>query len=186
MSIVLSSCLFPLCFSWTRMWWRPRSVLTCWLPTWHTTLWGRGWVIFGFVSFQIQILRTLSECNNTEICWFIKTTTEYKLDIMHNFSTIVSGSDSSPCSIVTLSNSVLQVPFREAHGLSGKAVFTAESKNIALNQLTVEDLSAIRWLLCYIIKCLTYSCCGSSFSHLVSLDRLISSFFPLHVPILPS
>uniref|UniRef100_A0A3P9DHV9 Argininosuccinate lyase n=1 Tax=Maylandia zebra TaxID=106582 RepID=A0A3P9DHV9_9CICH len=35
------------------------------------------------------------------------------------------------------------VPFREAHGLSGKAVFTAESKNIALNQLTVEDLTAI-------------------------------------------
>lgn len=35
------------------------------------------------------------------------------------------------------------VPFREAHGISGKAVFTAESKNIALNQLTAEDLSAI-------------------------------------------
>uniref|UniRef100_A0A8C2ZN53 Argininosuccinate lyase n=1 Tax=Cyclopterus lumpus TaxID=8103 RepID=A0A8C2ZN53_CYCLU len=29
------------------------------------------------------------------------------------------------------------VPFREAHGISGKAVFAAESKNIALNQLTV-------------------------------------------------
>lgn len=40
--------------------------------------------------------------------------------------------------------SVLQLPFREAHGVSGKAVFTAESKNIALNQLTVEDLSAVR------------------------------------------
>ncbi|KAK7925783.1 hypothetical protein WMY93_008093 [Mugilogobius chulae] len=35
------------------------------------------------------------------------------------------------------------VPFREAHGISGKAVFTAESKNIALNQLTVEDLSSV-------------------------------------------
>uniref|UniRef100_A0A3B4ZZI7 Argininosuccinate lyase n=1 Tax=Stegastes partitus TaxID=144197 RepID=A0A3B4ZZI7_9TELE len=35
------------------------------------------------------------------------------------------------------------VPFREAHGLSGKAVFAAESKNIALNQLTVEDLTAV-------------------------------------------
>ncbi|XP_040036726.2 argininosuccinate lyase isoform X1 [Gasterosteus aculeatus] len=35
------------------------------------------------------------------------------------------------------------VPFREAHGISGKAVFAAESKNIALNQLTVEDLSAV-------------------------------------------
>ncbi|KAM9408191.1 argininosuccinate lyase-like [Pholidichthys leucotaenia] len=35
------------------------------------------------------------------------------------------------------------VPFREAHGLSGKAVFAAELKNIPLNQLTVEDLSAI-------------------------------------------
>uniref|UniRef100_A0A8C2ZQB0 Argininosuccinate lyase n=1 Tax=Cyclopterus lumpus TaxID=8103 RepID=A0A8C2ZQB0_CYCLU len=35
------------------------------------------------------------------------------------------------------------VPFREAHGISGKAVFAAESKNIALNQLTVGDLSAV-------------------------------------------
>ncbi|XP_027129517.1 argininosuccinate lyase [Larimichthys crocea] len=35
------------------------------------------------------------------------------------------------------------VPFREAHGLSGKAVFTAESKSIALNELTVEDLTAV-------------------------------------------
>ncbi|KAM8897935.1 argininosuccinate lyase isoform 1-T1 [Spinachia spinachia] len=35
------------------------------------------------------------------------------------------------------------VPFREAHGISGKAVFAAESKNIALNQLTLEDLSAV-------------------------------------------
>lgn len=41
---------------------------------------------------------------------------------------------------------VLQMPFREAHGMSGKAVFAAESKNITLNQLTVEDLSTIRWL----------------------------------------
>lgn len=47
---------------------------------------------------------------------------------------------------VTLCYSVLQVPFREAHGISGKAVFAAESKNVALNQLTVEDLSVIRWL----------------------------------------
>ncbi|KAM9729718.1 argininosuccinate lyase [Menidia menidia] len=35
------------------------------------------------------------------------------------------------------------MPFREAHGVSGKAVFTAESKNIALNQLTVEDLASV-------------------------------------------
>lgn len=47
---------------------------------------------------------------------------------------------------VTVCYSVLQMPFREAHGISGKAVFTAESRNVALNQLTVEDLSAIRWL----------------------------------------
>ncbi|KAJ8402285.1 hypothetical protein AAFF_G00371500 [Aldrovandia affinis] len=32
------------------------------------------------------------------------------------------------------------VPFREAHGCSGKAVFLAESKNVSLNQLTLEDL----------------------------------------------
>lgn len=41
---------------------------------------------------------------------------------------------------------VPQVPFREAHGLSGKAVSAAESKNLALNQLTEEDLRAFRWL----------------------------------------
>uniref|UniRef100_A0A3Q3K723 Argininosuccinate lyase n=1 Tax=Monopterus albus TaxID=43700 RepID=A0A3Q3K723_MONAL len=35
------------------------------------------------------------------------------------------------------------VPFREAHSLSGKAVFIAESKNITLNQLMEEDLSAV-------------------------------------------
>ncbi|CAL8265674.1 unnamed protein product [Merluccius merluccius] len=35
------------------------------------------------------------------------------------------------------------VPFREAHGLSGKAVFQAESKSVPLNQLTVEDLATI-------------------------------------------
>lgn len=46
--------------------------------------------------------------------------------------------------VLTLCYSVLQVPFREAHGLSGKAVFTAESKSIALNELTVEDLTAVR------------------------------------------
>lgn len=45
---------------------------------------------------------------------------------------------------VTVCYSVLQMPFREAHSISGKAVFTAESRNVALNQLTVEDLSAIR------------------------------------------
>lgn len=35
------------------------------------------------------------------------------------------------------------VPFREAHGISGKAVSAAESKTIALNQLTVDDLRDI-------------------------------------------
>ncbi|KAG7515285.1 argininosuccinate lyase [Solea senegalensis] len=35
------------------------------------------------------------------------------------------------------------MPFREAHGVSGKAVFMAESKNVTLNHLTVEDLSAL-------------------------------------------
>ncbi|XP_064208911.1 argininosuccinate lyase [Anguilla rostrata] len=32
------------------------------------------------------------------------------------------------------------VPFREAHSCSGKAVFLAESKNVSLNQLSLEDL----------------------------------------------
>ncbi|XP_029030337.1 argininosuccinate lyase [Betta splendens] len=35
------------------------------------------------------------------------------------------------------------VPFREAHSISGKAVFAAESKSVSLNQLTVEDLAAV-------------------------------------------
>ncbi|XP_034034025.1 argininosuccinate lyase-like isoform X2 [Thalassophryne amazonica] len=35
------------------------------------------------------------------------------------------------------------VPFREAHGLSGKAVAKAESKDIPLSQLTMEDLHSI-------------------------------------------
>ncbi|XP_061606911.1 argininosuccinate lyase isoform X2 [Phyllopteryx taeniolatus] len=39
------------------------------------------------------------------------------------------------------------VAFRDAHALAGKAVFTAESKNISLNQLTLEDLKAISPLL---------------------------------------
>lgn len=39
---------------------------------------------------------------------------------------------------------LFQIPFREAHSISGKAVSAAESKNVALNQLTEEDLRAIR------------------------------------------
>lgn len=35
------------------------------------------------------------------------------------------------------------MPFREAHGMSGKAVFLAESKNVPLNQLTVDDLRTV-------------------------------------------
>ncbi|MBN3308281.1 ARLY lyase, partial [Amia calva] len=35
------------------------------------------------------------------------------------------------------------MPFREAHGCSGKAVFLAESKSVPLNQLTVEDLRTV-------------------------------------------
>uniref|UniRef100_A0A8D3BKN5 argininosuccinate lyase n=1 Tax=Scophthalmus maximus TaxID=52904 RepID=A0A8D3BKN5_SCOMX len=35
------------------------------------------------------------------------------------------------------------MPFREAHGVSGKAVFMAESKHVTLNQLTVEELSVL-------------------------------------------
>ncbi|KAG7217059.1 hypothetical protein INR49_027599, partial [Caranx melampygus] len=51
----------------------------------------------------------------------------------------------SPYCVFTVHTCVvlLQMPFREAHGVSGQAVFAAESKNIALNQLTVEDLSAV-------------------------------------------
>lgn len=48
--------------------------------------------------------------------------------------------------IVVLNSLALsrQVPFRDAHGISGKAVFLAESKSIPLNQLTVEDLRTAR------------------------------------------
>lgn len=35
------------------------------------------------------------------------------------------------------------IPFREAHGLSGKCVSLAETKNCQLSQLTVEDLKTV-------------------------------------------
>ncbi|RXN07275.1 argininosuccinate lyase [Labeo rohita] len=35
------------------------------------------------------------------------------------------------------------MPFREAHGCAGKAVYIAESKNIHLSRLTVEDLQTV-------------------------------------------
>ena len=55
-----------------------------------------------------------------------------------------NGFSSSLCTNVVVS--VCQMPFREAHGVSGKAVFLAESKNIPLNQLSVDDLLTVRWL----------------------------------------
>lgn len=36
------------------------------------------------------------------------------------------------------------MPFRQAHEASGKAVFMAETKGVALNQLSLKDLQAIR------------------------------------------
>lgn len=42
---------------------------------------------------------------------------------------------------------LFQIPFREAHSISGKAVAAAESQNVALNQLTDEELRTIRSLL---------------------------------------
>lgn len=42
-----------------------------------------------------------------------------------------------------------QVPFREAHGMSGAAVHAAETKGCPLNELTVEDLKEIR--LAYVV-----------------------------------
>ncbi|TRY76027.1 hypothetical protein DNTS_010922 [Danionella cerebrum] len=38
------------------------------------------------------------------------------------------------------------MPFRDAHGCAGKAVYIAESKNIRLSQLTVDDLQTISTL----------------------------------------
>uniref|UniRef100_A0AAY4BVT1 Argininosuccinate lyase n=1 Tax=Denticeps clupeoides TaxID=299321 RepID=A0AAY4BVT1_9TELE len=38
---------------------------------------------------------------------------------------------------------VCQMPFREAHSCSGKVVFLAESKNIPLNQITLEHLQTV-------------------------------------------
>ncbi|XP_035168566.1 argininosuccinate lyase-like, partial [Oxyura jamaicensis] len=38
------------------------------------------------------------------------------------------------------------MPFRQAHTASGKAVHLAESKGIALNNLTLEDLKSIRFV----------------------------------------
>lgn len=36
------------------------------------------------------------------------------------------------------------MPFREAHSCAGKAVHIAETKNISLSKLTVEDLQTVR------------------------------------------
>lgn len=38
-----------------------------------------------------------------------------------------------------------QMPFRQAHEASGKAVFMAETKGVALNQLSLKDLQTIRY-----------------------------------------
>lgn len=38
----------------------------------------------------------------------------------------------------------LQMPFRQAHEASGKAVFMAETKGVALNQLSLQELQTIR------------------------------------------
>ena len=37
-----------------------------------------------------------------------------------------------------------QMPFRQAHEASGKAVFMAETKGVALNQLSLQELQTIR------------------------------------------
>ena len=37
-----------------------------------------------------------------------------------------------------------QVPFREAHSLSGAAVHAAEKKSCPLNELTLDDLKEVR------------------------------------------
>ena len=55
-----------------------------------------------------------------------------------------NGFSSSLCTNLVVS--ACQMPFREAHGVSGKAVFLAESKNIPLNQLSLDDLLTARWL----------------------------------------
>lgn len=38
-----------------------------------------------------------------------------------------------------------QMPFRQAHEASGKAVFMAETKGVALNQLSLKELQTIRY-----------------------------------------
>lgn len=38
----------------------------------------------------------------------------------------------------------IQMPFRQAHEASGKAVFMAETKGVALNQLSLQELQTIR------------------------------------------
>lgn len=37
-----------------------------------------------------------------------------------------------------------QLPFRQAHEASGKAVFMAETKGVALSQLSLQELQTIR------------------------------------------
>lgn len=41
---------------------------------------------------------------------------------------------------------ILQIPFREAHGLSGCCVALAEKKQCKLSELTLEDFKTVRYI----------------------------------------
>ncbi len=47
---------------------------------------------------------------------------------------------------------ISKMPFREAHSCAGKAVYIAESKNVHLYKLTVEDLQTVRSAVTFKLK----------------------------------
>ncbi|KAL2766157.1 argininosuccinate lyase isoform 2 [Daubentonia madagascariensis] len=55
----------------------------------------------------------------------------------------VSDTMSAVLQVATGIISTLQMPFRQAHEASGKAVFMAETKGVALNQLSLQELQTI-------------------------------------------
>lgn len=68
------------------------------------------------------------------------------------------------------------MPFREAHSCAGKAVYIAESKNVHLSKLTVEDLQTVRSAVTFKLKghLKVYICCiylFLSFSPVLCLTR---------------
>ncbi|XP_074246748.1 argininosuccinate lyase isoform X2 [Saimiri boliviensis] len=69
----------------------------------------------------------------------------YNKDLQEDKEAVFEVSDtmSAVLQVATGVISTLQMPFRQAHEASGKAVFMAETKGVALNQLSLQELQTI-------------------------------------------